>query len=129
VIVAVIAVRVVEVTVDEVVDVIPVRDGLVTAAGAVHVVGRVRAAGVRRTARRVRGVDLERVLFHAGVARVVQVTVVHVVDVIPVLHRGVTAAGAVNVVVIVVRVAHGAAPSGSDSFGLVRGIVQWSCRA
>jgi hypothetical protein len=120
VVVAVIAVRMVEVTVDEVVDVIPVRDRLVTAAGPVHVIGRVGAARVRGATRGVRGVDLERVLFDARCTGVVQVTVVHVVDVIPVLHCGVTAAGAVDVIVIVVRVAHGAAPSGSDSFERIR---------
>src|SRR5439155_1284652 len=50
VVVAVVAVRVVEVAVDEVVGVVAVRHGLVAAAGAVDVAGRVPAAGVARGA-------------------------------------------------------------------------------
>ncbi len=106
-VVAVIPVRVMEVTVDEVVDVIPVRDRFVAAAGPVDVVVRVGVAVVGRTARRVRGVDLERVLFDRAARGVMQVTVVNVVDVIPVLDGGVAAARAVNVIMVVVRMGHG----------------------
>ena len=108
----------VQVTVDEVVDVIPVRDRLVSAVRTVDVVVAVGAAVVGRATRGMRGVDLERVLFHAGIARVVEVTVVDVVDVIPVLDRGVTAAGAVNVVVVVVRVGHGSSSRCDRSGGV-----------
>ncbi len=106
-VVAVIPVRVMEVTVDEVVDVIPVRDRFVAAAGPVDVVVRVGVAVVGRTAGRVRGVDLERVLFDRAARGVMQVTVVNVVDVIPVLDGGVAAARAVNVIMVVVRMGHG----------------------
>lgn len=107
VVVAVIPVRVVEVTVDEVVDVISVGDRLVAATGPVDVVARVCVAVVRRAAGRVRGVDLEGVLFNGAARGVMQVTVVHVVDVIPVLDGGVAAAGAVNVIMVVVCMGHG----------------------
>lgn len=118
-VVAVIPVRVMEVTVDEVVDVIPVWDRLVAATRPVDVVARVRAAGVGRAARRVRGVDLERVFFDGAARGVVQVTVMNVVDVVAVLDGGVAAAGAVNVIMVVVRMGHGGLLRTADAVGVV----------
>ena len=106
VVVAVLAVRVVQVAVDEVVDVVAVGNRLVTAAGAVDVGGVVTAAAVIRGAvGGVRRVDVEAVLVDVVLVRVVQVAVVEVVHVVAVLHRDVTAVRAVGVVVILVLVA------------------------
>jgi hypothetical protein len=77
VVVAVVFVRVVQVPVDQVVDVVAVRDRLVTAALSVGV-GRI-AARVGRVAVRMVGVDLEHMLVDVVVVRVVQVAVVQVV--------------------------------------------------
>lgn len=123
-IVTVIAVRMVQVAVDEVVDVVAVRDRLVTAVGTVDVVGRVCAACVGGAAGRVSGVDVERVLFDSPRARVVQMPVVHVVDVVAVRDGGVSAARAVNVIVVVVGVGHERLLFVSRQFES-----QWSCRA
>lgn len=107
-VVAVSAVRVVEVAVDEVVDVVAVRDGGVSTARGVSVTRRVPGTCVRRCARRgVVAGDLDDALVHVAVMAVVEMAVVQVVDVVAVADGGVTAAGAVNVIVSVVgRVAH-----------------------
>jgi curli biogenesis system outer membrane secretion channel CsgG len=109
VVVAVGAVRVVEVPADEVVDVIAVRDRVVPAAWAVGVARVVGTASVVRGARSgVRVGDLQLALVDVPVVRMVEVAVVGVVDVVAVLEGGVTAAGAVCVcVVVVLLVAHG----------------------
>lgn len=75
-VVAMIPMGVMEMSIDEVVDVIPMRDGLVPAVGSVHVLGRMCIAVVGLAARRVRGADLERVLFHGRAVGVMQVSVV-----------------------------------------------------
>ena len=105
-IVAVLTVRVMQVAVDEVVDVIAVRDRLVSTVGAVHV-GRIvtRALVAGGAVRRVRSVDVDLVLVDVILVGVVEVTVVQVVDVVSVLHRGMTAARVVLVVVVLVLVA------------------------
>jgi len=103
VVVAVRAVGVVQVTSDEEVDVVAVRHGGVTTAGAVGVRGVVRAARVARRARGwVGAADLEDTLIDVAVVGVVEVTVVEVVDVVAVLHGGVTAVRAVDMGVLVV---------------------------
>jgi len=80
VVVAVVAVRVVQVAADEVIDVVAVRHRLVPAALAVDVADLVAAAVVRRGTRgRVRGVDRQHVLVDVVAVRVVQVAVVQVV--------------------------------------------------
>ncbi len=100
-IVAVAGVRVVEVTVDEIVDVIAVRHRVVSATWAVGMVGRVGLAGVRRRAcRRIRRVDGDHVFVVVPLVGAVQVTIVQVVDVVAVSDRDVTAAGTVYVRVI-----------------------------
>ena len=123
-IVAVPAVRVVQVPADEIVDVIAVRDRLVAAARAVGVTLRVSVASVRRRA--VRGiacVDSDRALVDVTIVRAVKVPVVRVVGVSAVRDRGVPAAGAVGVVVLLVdpMVAHDRFSVGYGSWGV------WAC--
>jgi hypothetical protein len=103
VVVAVRAVRVVQVVADQEVDVVAVRDRLMAAAGAVDVIRRVVGACVaRRAARRIRRVDRDRALVDMTAMWGVKMTVVKIVDVVAVLDRDVTAARAVDVVVLVV---------------------------
>ena len=105
-VVAVVPVRVVQVTIHQVVDMVAVRDGLVTAARAVHVVRVVALAGVPgRAARGVLVAHIDRVLVDVTVVVVVQVTVVEVVHVVSVLHGDMPAAGVMLVVVVLVLVA------------------------
>ena len=107
-IVAVVAVGVVEMAIDKVIDVIPVRYRFVTAIRPVDVAGIVTAAGMRGGAFGgvVRG-DFEGVFFDvAVVADVVQVPVVEVIDVVAVPDPGVFAVGAVLVVMVGVQVSH-----------------------
>ncbi len=81
-VVAVAVVLVMQVTVDEVVDVVAVRDRLVTAAGPMDVVGGVARARVARAAGvRMAFVDAEDVVVHVVAVRVAQVPVLDEVDV------------------------------------------------
>ena len=96
-------VRVVEMVADEIVDVVPVRDRLVPAVGAVGVGGVVAFAVVlRRAAVRVLSVDLEHVLVDVVPVRVVQVPFVEVVDMVAVLDGRMAAVGGVLVRMILV---------------------------
>lgn len=108
-IVAVAVVRVVQVTVDEVVDVIAVWHRLVTTICTMHVIGGVRAAGVGRSARGgVGGVDRDGALIDVAVVLVMQMSVMQIVDMIAVLDGGVTAGRTVDVIVLGMGVvAHG----------------------
>jgi hypothetical protein len=102
VVVAVIAVRVVQVTADQVVDVISVRDRLVTAAWSMFVIVLVLVAVVPRRA--VGGVGVghrDRVGLDAVGRVVVQLPVVQVVDVVVMADGRVPAGGAVLVLVLV----------------------------
>jgi hypothetical protein len=101
VIVAMIPVRMMQAAIDEVIDVIAVRDRFVTAAGAVDVDVR----GIVPAARRGVAVGIGRahgddVLIDVIAMRMMQVPIVEVVDVPVVFHRGVAAAWAVGVVVM-----------------------------
>ena len=101
-IIAMVAVRMVQVAVDEVIDVIAVRDRLMAAAGAVYVVLRMPAARVlRRAVARILDRYVQSVFLDLAPLGVVQVAVVQVIDVIAVLDRGVAAILAVIVIVIV----------------------------
>lgn len=103
-VVAVARVRVVQVTRDEVVGVVAVRDGFVAAAGAVSVSLVVRSAGVAGGAGRgVRAADGDGVLVGVVAMHVVQVPIVEVVGVPVVLDGNVSAARAVGVRMLVVR--------------------------
>lgn len=100
-IVAVARVHVVEMSGDEVVDVIAVRYCRVTAVGAMNVVAVVAlACMVGSTGRGIRGVDRDRALVDVVPVHLVEVSVVKIVDVVEVLDSGVTTAGAVDVVML-----------------------------
>lgn len=101
VIVAVVAVGVVQSAVYEVIDMVTVRHGLVTAAGSVAVLRLVAVLG-RLALGRVLVAHLEHVLLDLAVGRVVQMAVVEVVHVVLVLDGGVSAVGAVLVRVLAV---------------------------
>jgi hypothetical protein len=108
VVVAVVAVRVVEVAVDEVIGVVTVRQSLMAAAGAVGVVlGVAGTAVLGRAVGRVGPTNFQGVLLDLPPGGVVQVAVMDVIHVAVVLDGGVAAAGAVlMIVVVVVRMAH-----------------------
>ena len=89
--------------IDEVVDVVTVRNRFVAATRPVHVAGLMGATGV--IGRAPRGVVtslIERVFVHVVAMYVVQVPVVQVVDVAVVVHCGVTTPASVIVIVPVV---------------------------
>lgn len=102
VVVAVVFVRVVKATLDEVVGVVAVGNGFVSAAGTVGVCAGVVNGGCG-VAVRVFGVDCDRVFVDVVFVGVVQVAVVEVVDVSVVLDRDMSAIGAVSVLVGPVR--------------------------
>jgi hypothetical protein len=91
-------VRVVQVAVDQVIDVVAMRHCLVATAGAVNVVGSMAGAGVaRRTYRRIRRIAGDHMLVDVVAMDVVQVAIMQVVDVVIVLDRRVAAAGPMDV--------------------------------
>jgi hypothetical protein len=97
VIVAVAAVRMVQVAVDEVIHVVAVRHGLVAAARAMLVVGSVGLAVVLRSACvGILRAYPDRVLVVVALVGVMKVAVVQIVDVTVVLDSGVSAAGTVD---------------------------------
>ena len=103
VIIAVVTVRVMQVAGDEVVDVIAVRDLLVTAVRAVDVLALVGGAVVLRSAvGGMVGVDLDDVLVDVIPVGVMQVPAVEIVDVAVVFDGGVSAARLVLVLVLLV---------------------------
>jgi hypothetical protein len=114
VVVAVAAVRVVQVALDQVIDVIAVGHRLVAAARAVPVFRGVGGAVMVRCAGRgVRAADFDPVLLDASGGHVVQVAVVEVIDVAVVPDARVAAVRAVDVVVAgVMFLAHFNSPSG-----------------
>ena len=92
------AVGVMQVPTDEIVDMVSVRHGLVAAARPVPVALVVSRAGVvGGTGAGVAVVHLEHMLLDVVAVRVMEMTVVQVVDVIPVLNRGMAAGWAVMV--------------------------------
>jgi len=98
VVVAVAAVGMVEVSVDEVVDVVAVGNGFVAAAGAVDMGGVMSATSVFWGAdSRVDRRESDAVLIDVAVMQVVQMAIVEIVDVILMLDGGVAAAGFVLV--------------------------------
>ena len=104
-VVAVVAVLVVQAAVDDVVHMVAVRHGFVAAAFAVNMA----CAGIDRMAAvRIGGVYFEAVLVVMAFVGVVQVAVVQVVDMVAVLDGGVAAACAVNMGMVGMgMVAHG----------------------
>lgn len=107
-IVAVIPVRMVQMPIDQVIDVIAVGNRIMTTPGAVNMIRGVGAAGMLgRTRSRVFRRHLQPVFLDAAVAAdVVQVAVVQVVDVVAVPHARVFAVGAVLVSVMGMDVRH-----------------------
>jgi hypothetical protein len=98
----------VKVSVDQIVDVITVRDRIVAAARAVRVLRVVRAASMARRARgRVGVAHPERVLVDVVAVHVVEVTVMQVVLVTLVLDGPMAAVGAMRVVVSCVCIVTG----------------------
>jgi hypothetical protein len=92
VVVAVVAVRVVEVAVDEIVDMVAMRDAFVAAAGPVLVAGIVARAFVAGRAGGGIGLgDVNAVLVDMVAVRMMQMAVVQIVDVVAVLHSRVAA--------------------------------------
>jgi hypothetical protein len=111
VVVAMAAARVVQVAFDEIVDVVAVGHRIVTTVGTMRMGRVVTGTDMTRLAPgRVGVVDRDDVLVDVIAVRVVQVTVVQVVDVVPMPHGRVAAVGAVNVGVALVCLAvrHGA---------------------
>jgi len=98
----------VQVAVDQIIDVVTMRNRLVATIWAVDMARIVPAALMVGRARiRVRGGDVNRVLFDlAVVSDVMHVAIVQVVNVIAVLNAGVFAIRAVLVVVIGVEIRH-----------------------
>jgi hypothetical protein len=114
VIVAVPGARVVQVTVDPVVQVITVRHAFVAASAAVHVPLLVAPAGVgRRTARGIFARDADGVLVDVVPVLVVHVPVVQVIGVVVVRDGSVPTAGPVAMCMILVcpMIDHGRVPS------------------
>ena len=100
-VVAVVTVRMVQMAIDEVIDVVAMRHGFVAAAGAVDVSGFVAAAVVvGRAGVRVGGADGDAVFIDVVAVRVVQVAVVQVINVAFVFDGGVAAVRAVLVRVV-----------------------------
>ena len=106
-VVAVVAVLMVQATVDDVVGVVAVRYGFVAAVGAVNVAGAI-VYGVAAVGIGV--VNFQTVFVVVAVVFVMQVAVVQVIDMVAVLNGGMAAAAAVNMVMVGVcrTVAHGA---------------------
>ena len=101
VVVAVIAVRMVQMTVDQVIDVVAVRHRFMPAARPMHMTGAMAGTVVlRRAAVRVGGADGDHVLVDMVAMHVMQVAVMQEIDVAFVAHRRVTALRAVLVVVM-----------------------------
>ena len=101
-IIAVIAVWMVKMSVDQIVDVVAVRHWFVSASRTVYMAGIVSPASVIGcAARRVRIANLDCMFFDLAIlADVMQVTVVEVVDMVAVLDAGMLAIRAVLVVVV-----------------------------
>ena len=103
--------RVVQVAVDQIVDMIPMRHRFMTAARAMNVTGPVAFAGMARGAgRRIRRVHGHRMLIHMITMRVIQMAVMQVIDMITVMDSRVTASGAMGVnmcAVMLVLTGHG----------------------
>ena len=108
VVVTVVAVRVMQVAIHQVVGVVAVGHGLVAAIRAVDMARLVSAAIVSRGALGgIGGVDRERVLVDVPDVRMMQMPVMQVIGVPIVLDRRMSAAGAVNVIVVGMLLARG----------------------
>lgn len=103
VVIAMIAVRMVQMPIDEIADVVAVRDGFVATARTVNVTRFMTRAGVvRRAAIRVLLADLDHMLVHMVPVRVVKMPIMQVIDMVAVTDSGVPAIRAVDMVVVLV---------------------------
>lgn len=101
-IIAVAVVRVMQMAVHDVIDVVAVRHGFMAAAVAVQMARFVARALMRRAAFRILGAHFEAMLIVVAFVRMMQMPVVQVIDVAVVLNRGVTAARAMRVIGMIV---------------------------
>lgn len=99
-----IAMRMVQMPVDQVIDVIPVRDRLMAASRAVLMPGAMSGARMRRAGGRIRCRHFQHALVVVTFVRLVKMAVVQVVDVISMLDRGVTTTGSMLMRVILMNV-------------------------
>lgn len=100
-VIAVSPVGMVQVTVHEIIDMIAMRNGRMSATGPMHVVLRMSAARMfRRAPVRMLGIHLDHMFVHVAAMGVVQVSIVQIIDMVTVLHRRVAAAWAMFVVVV-----------------------------
>ncbi len=98
-VVAMVAVRMMKVPIDQVINVITVRNGFVSAARAVHMTGLVTTGAVRAVIRVVRA-HLYLVLVHMISMRMMQMPIVQVVDMITMLDSGMPAPRTVLVIML-----------------------------
>lgn len=111
-----VAMRVMQVAVDEVINMIPVRDGGMTAAGAMNMAGLVACAAVSgRAGIRVGRCNGNDMLINMVAMGMMQMAVMQIIDMIAVTNSDVTTAGAVFMLVVGV-VRQGAVAHGSGSF-------------
>jgi hypothetical protein len=97
-VVAMVAVREVQVAIDEVANVVAVRHSLVSASGSVNVAFVVAGAAVTGCASHgVRRAHLDHMLVDVAVVHVMQVAIVKVVDVVAMTHGRVAASRAMDV--------------------------------
>ena len=104
-----VAVGMMQVAVDEVVDMIAMRNGFMSTTGAMHVAGLVASAGM--SLRAFIGVclaDLDHVLFHATIGiLMMQMSVVEVIGMAVVIHSRVAAVFAMLMIVVCMFGGHG----------------------
>lgn len=108
VVVAVALVRMVQMAIDQVIDVIAVRHGWVSATGPVHVVGAVAAARVPAGATvRIGCGNVDAVFFDVACGGLVmKVAIMQIIHMVSVLDRRVSASWTVDMVVVFVVVSH-----------------------
>lgn len=106
-----------QVTIDEIVDVIAVGNRFMATTWSMDMVGSVTSTTMTTCASsRIVRIDIERMLLDAAcIGRVMQMTVMQIVDVVLVLDRGMPALCAVLVIVVCVLMAHRMVYSSVDS--------------
>lgn len=129
-IIAVIAMRMVQMAIDEIVDVITMRYRLMAAAGSVDMTGIVASTCmIRRAHIGILVAHFDHMLDDRTIfADVMKMTIVQIVDVIAVPHTGVLAIGPVLMIVILVNLAHQLAPVSGGMFDRVHDAVRHKTR-
>lgn len=103
-IVTVVAMRMMQVTIDQVIHMVAMRNRLVAAAFTMDVSGFMTAALVRSATARVRSVDLQAMLFDDSILLVMQVPIMEIIDVAAVLDGDMAALRAMLVRMVLVLV-------------------------